>query len=498
MRTADLCSTCPTFTNALCVLYNGTALPNTLIQPLDALSVALTKIDSNLVPLSGVAAPTNNARYVGQQYINTITSTLYYAVTVGNGAADWVTVQNTTIIDGAHGGTGVANTGKTITLGGNFITTGSYPLTLELTDTTSVALPTSGTLATLSNAETLTNKTLSAPSITGGTIASPTITSPTISNGTFSSPTISTPTITSPTISSPTITGGGTINGTDATVLQVTTNLSSSISSDSGSVTKYPSVNSTQNYVTGYAQTLANISNNVVTDAASTTKYPSVNSIKGYVDQFTLTSTATINLTVANTVLSHSFTGVASVTSPGSLAVPTSPVSGIKYIVWNLGVSAGVTINTTDGTVFYGQGGFTPSLSFIIPYLSIFSFTFINGAGWIIADLTISDSNLVITAATIGTSGYIPIRGITQVTSVGSGGFVQLPSGANAYGEFIIWNATGGTLNVAPTSPEITFGPRGTSSTTPVSMATATYYSFKYVFGASGTSTGGWFVTALS
>ena len=59
----------------------------------------------------------------------------------------------------------------------------------------------------------------------------------------------------------------------------------------------------------------------VVTDAASTTKYPSVNSIKGYVDQFTLTSTATINLTVANTVLSHSFTGVASVTSPGSRLV---------------------------------------------------------------------------------------------------------------------------------------------------------------------------------
>jgi len=347
MRTADLCSTCPTFTNALCVLYNGTALPNTLIQPLDALSVALTKIDSNLVPKTGVAAPATSATYLGQEFLNTINSNFYYAASVGNGASDWIQL-------------------------------------------------------------------------------------------------------------------------------------------------------STVPYVTSYAQTLANISNNVVTDAASTTKYPSVNAIKTYTDQFTLTSSAIVNLTVANTVISHSLTAIATVTSPGSLAMPTSPVSGIKYIVWNTGVSAGVTINTTDSSVFFGQGGFVPGTSFVVPFLSIFSFTFINGSGWLIADLTISDSNLVITAATIGTSGYTPIRGVTQVTSVDSGGFVQLPSGANAYGEFIIWNVTGGTLNVAPTSPEITFGPRGTSSTTPVAMATAVYYSFKYVFGASGSSTGGWFVTALS
>ena len=185
-------------------------------------------------------------------------------------------------------------------------------------------------------------------------------------------------------------------------------------------------------------------------------------------------------------------TQVLSVTSPGSLAVPTTPVSGVKYIVWNSGASSGVNINTLDGGVFFGQGGYVSSSSFLIPYLSIYSFTFITGTGWLVADLTISDSNLSIIQTTIGTSAYIPVRGVTQVTSVGSGGFVQLPSGPNAFGEFIIWNVTGGTLNVAPTSPEITFGPRGTSDTSPVAMATATYYSFKYV------SQGGWFVTALS
>lgn len=56
------------------------------------------------------------------------------------------------IIGAAYGGTGVDNTGKTITLGGNistantFTTSGNNPLTLTTTGTTNVTLPTSGTL----------------------------------------------------------------------------------------------------------------------------------------------------------------------------------------------------------------------------------------------------------------------------------------------------------------------------------------------------------------
>jgi hypothetical protein len=54
------------------------------------------------------------------------------------------------VLNGANGGTGVANTGKTITLGGNFTTSGAYSLTATLTGATSVTFPTSGTLATTS------------------------------------------------------------------------------------------------------------------------------------------------------------------------------------------------------------------------------------------------------------------------------------------------------------------------------------------------------------
>lgn len=50
------------------------------------------------------------------------------------------------VIAGQYGGTGVANTGKTITLGGNLTTSGAFATTLTATNTTNVTLPTAGTL----------------------------------------------------------------------------------------------------------------------------------------------------------------------------------------------------------------------------------------------------------------------------------------------------------------------------------------------------------------
>lgn len=64
------------------------------------------------------------------------------------------------ILVGANGGTGVANTGKTITLGGNLETSGANNVIFTTTGATNVTLPTTGTLATLAGAESLTNKKL--------------------------------------------------------------------------------------------------------------------------------------------------------------------------------------------------------------------------------------------------------------------------------------------------------------------------------------------------
>jgi hypothetical protein len=76
-----------------------------------------------------------------------------------------------TVVAGQYGGTGVANTGKTITLGGSFTHTGAHTLGLTTTANTSVTLPTTGTLATLAGTETFTNKTLTSPTINGGALS---------------------------------------------------------------------------------------------------------------------------------------------------------------------------------------------------------------------------------------------------------------------------------------------------------------------------------------
>jgi len=117
-----------------------------------------TDVQAYSATLAAVAAGT----YTG---VNTITT--LGTVTTGT----W----NASLVAGQYGGTGVANTGKTITLGGDLTTSGAFAATLTLTNTTTVTLPTTGTLATLAGAETLTSKSLTAPAITGAfTFSQPT------------------------------------------------------------------------------------------------------------------------------------------------------------------------------------------------------------------------------------------------------------------------------------------------------------------------------------
>jgi hypothetical protein len=71
------------------------------------------------------------------------------------------------ILSPTYGGTGVNNGNKSITLGGDLITSGDYSTTIITAGTTTISLPTSGTLATLAGTETLTNKTFVNSSLTG-------------------------------------------------------------------------------------------------------------------------------------------------------------------------------------------------------------------------------------------------------------------------------------------------------------------------------------------
>ncbi len=75
------------------------------------------------------------------------------------------------VVPPTEGGTGVANNASsTVTI------SGSYGMTLTLTNTTSVTLPTAGTLATIGGSETLTNKVLTSPTINTPTITAPAVT----------------------------------------------------------------------------------------------------------------------------------------------------------------------------------------------------------------------------------------------------------------------------------------------------------------------------------
>lgn len=89
MRTAAICPTCAVYENAKCIVYNGPYLTNIDVNPLADLETILGKINTNLVPLSGTTAPSVAATYLGQTYLNTTKSILYFAKSIGTGATDW-------------------------------------------------------------------------------------------------------------------------------------------------------------------------------------------------------------------------------------------------------------------------------------------------------------------------------------------------------------------------------------------------------------------------
>jgi hypothetical protein len=159
--------TAPTFVGTLTGNATTATSTNTATNSLNS---AITDDNSN----AGTFFPVFVGTASGNQPIKSSSTNLKYVPSTGilkakefegnfTGNVSGTATNITGIVLGANGGTGKNNTGKSITLGGNLETAGAFNTTLTSIAPTNVILPTSGTLATLDGAETLTNKTLTAP-----------------------------------------------------------------------------------------------------------------------------------------------------------------------------------------------------------------------------------------------------------------------------------------------------------------------------------------------
>lgn len=143
--------------------YNGSAVRTISVKAAGITNAMLAGSIDLTTKVTGILPAANGGTANGfTAFSGPATSTKTF--TLPNASATILT--DNAVVTGAQGGTGVNNSGKTITLGGNFSTSGAFALVLTITAGTNVTLPTTGTLATLtdlsSGTASFTNKTFDA------------------------------------------------------------------------------------------------------------------------------------------------------------------------------------------------------------------------------------------------------------------------------------------------------------------------------------------------
>ena len=306
------------------------------------------------------------------------------------------------ILIGANGGTGVANTGKTITLGGSLTLSGAHDLTLTQTGATNVTLPTTGTLATLAGAETLTNKTINGSNNTLQSIANSSLTN---SSVTYNGVTVAlgaSGTITAVTTAAATFNNSGsgdasgtTFDGSTARTISYNTVGASPLAGSTSFTTAGTITQGTWNATA--------IANNYLANSSITINGSSV-SLGGSV---TVTATASNALTIGTGLSGSSYNGSTAVTiaisNTGVSAATYGSASSVPAIVVNAQGQITSATNTaiaiaasqvTSGTLAVAQGG-------------------TNLASYTAGDLLYASATTTLSKLALGTQGYVLRAGAT-------------------------------------------------------------------------------------
>jgi hypothetical protein len=340
--------------------------------------------------------------YAGQTTIVTLGN-----VTTGTWSAN--------VIPGLYGGTGVANSGKTITLGGNLTTAGAYATTLTVSGTTNATLPAGTvTLVDLASSQALTTKTYNGLSLTAAA------TGFTVAGGTTSKTlTVSnTVTLTATDGSTLAIGGGGTLGtGAYATIADYAPLVSPSFTTPSLGVATATSINrvAITQPASGATLTIANLKTLTVSNTLT---------LAG-TDSTTMTFPST-SATIARIDAAQTFTGVQSMTSPNVTTSITTSSTSFDFIV---GTATTLNIGTDIlGTINVGTGAMTSTQTRTI---AIGAAGMSNTASQTINIGTNSGGSG--TTIGIGATGVIDsittISGTVKLPTVGTSGFVKLSTG---------------------------------------------------------------------